>query len=351
MYAKNKKLAVCVVEAQGVMLYMEKYPTGNSYAFPQGTFTQMEITNYEVFHSFIATIAAATQLGEHDVIVVFGNSLLFEKQLPPLPAEKVDVELTAFKEATPFERVGTRTYKNAQGTYLVSINRDFFDTLRQSIERNGSHILAILPISLFLGIIGKQGMNLQALRVLSSRLTEIIELSLISGKVTPKTFQEREEYLSKQYSGLLIVVFVLFIIGVIGGTGFILRSQFQATRSPNPTSAPVVAPVEVTATPTVSPTPQVESTRETLRIMVQYSESNASQSAQLQKTLKTAGFSQLSEKKVSNITSEKSLILFRPFVSSELREQIGEILEKAGVQGALQENAEIETDVWVTLGK
>lgn len=351
MNMKNKKLAICIVEAQGIMLYMEKFPTGNSYTFPQGSLVHMEIANYEVFHAFIATIATAVQLADHDVIIIFGNSLLFEKQLPQLPPEKLDEEVMAFRESAPFERVGARTYKNLQGTYVVSMNRDFFDTLRQSIERNGAHVLAILPMSLFIGMIGKKGMNQQALRSLSSRISEIVELSLVSGRVVPKTFQQQEEYFSKQYSGPLIAVFILFILGVIGGTGFILRSQFQAARSPVVTPPPQTS--QTPTTPVLDPTasPEVISTPENLQIMVQYGSAGASVSAKIRTELQAQGFPEPSEKKVTSVTAERTLVLFRPSVSSQIREQVRLTLEKAGISSALQESAEIETDVWITVGR
>lgn len=352
MKKEEKTLAIFFVEGSGLVVYSAKQPQGTSFPFPSGSVEHMEIINHDLIRDMIAQACATLELADTQGLIVFGKSLTFEKQITPLPEEKLQEQTESFKDSTPFERVASHVYKNAQGSLIVSMNRDFYDTLRQILERGGVHVVGVIPLFVLQTLIGNGAITLKSLKTLSSKLDELSSQSIIVHKAAPKTLQEKQEYISKKYSGLVVAVFVIFLLAVFGGTWYVLQSQFKASRKPSPT--PVINSVTTSEQVLeVVPTepPVVIATSSALQITIVHVPQVASQAASLKKSLQTASFSQVKTQAQSGLQGNQPLVVFKPSVPQLYRTQILDRIKEIFPNVSVQELAELPSDVSITLGK
>lgn len=352
MNTAQKPLAIFFFESTGLIVTTSKQLAGAKFPFPAGSVDHMEIVKYDAIHDLIAQACATLELSDVPGLIVFGSSLLFEKQVGPLAADKLQAEHDAFRESTPFERVASHVYKNAQGSLLMSMNRDFYDTLRQILERIGVHVVGVVPQFVLTSLIGKAALTPKTMTLLTGKIEELATESIIIHKVMPKTLQEKQEYISKKYSGLVIVVFVLFLIAVFGGTGYILRSQFQASRATSVkiTPAPVQAPIETPeATPALTPAPVASASA--IKISITYVPERATQAAKLKALFQAAAYPTVKLQSQPGLQGNQPLIVFRPTTPTLYRTQIQDSVKELFSTVAIQELSELESDVSITLGK
>lgn len=351
MQKNQKTVAVFFFEGNGLVVSSTKQPQGMSFQFPTGAVEHMEIINYDAVHDLIAQACATLELTDVLGLVVFGKSLLFEKQLLPLPEDKVQAQTEQFRDATPFERVASHVYKNAQGSLLISMNRDFYDTLRQILERASVHVVGVIPSFVLSGLIGTKAISLQSLTLLASKMEDLASESIIVHKVVPKTLQEKQEYISKKYSGLVVVVFILFLLAVFAATGFILKSQFTATRKTSSTPIPVVIPVEVAPLPAPTASPELIATTSAIKITIIHVPEAASQSATLSKLLKANNFTQILVQSQAGLQGSKPLLVFKTGLPTAYRSAIQSLAQEIFPSIGVQELSELSSDVSITIGK
>jgi hypothetical protein len=354
MANKKKALSIVIVETGGLVVCGALNPTGASFPFPPDVISHMEVAKQDVFHAFINSVCTAQQLPSKDIILVFGNSLLFQKQIPLLSEEKLAEEVKNFAHVTPFDWVATKAYKTPTGNTLVAINRDFFDVLKQAFEHNSVAVLSIVPQFVFAQILAKQPLNLKTLESLFSKSDTIIDQTLVASRNTPRTFQQQEEYISKRYSGVIIVGFILFLILVFGITGYVLRQQSQSTRSvpvekTATTSAGLATPLAASDPTPVANAPSIASPS-AVRITIAFGTNQASVSARLRQALTQKGYTSISLQPQSNVTVEKPLMIIRPTLTGTLKTTLTETVQSVLTDFSSQETSDLESDVWITLG-
>lgn len=351
MVKTQQQLSIFLIETSGIAVFTSQTQTSASFPFPNQVIQDMSIAKHDDFHSFIAQISQAQKLAGHHLIAVLGKTLIFEKQVPLLTEEKLQEELKVFRHSAPFDRVAAKVYKTPTTNTIVAINRDFFDSLKQSLERQSITVVAVLPQFVFMQLLGKQQLSDKVLQTLLSKEDSIAEQSLVMQRSTPKTLQEQEEYLSKKYSGLIVVAFVGFILLVLAVTGLILRSQFQSVKTPKVTPVSTMLPSAQTSEREIAVSSEKESTASALFISIFSGPQGASASARLAAKLREQGFIQVTNRSQAGITVTKPLVLIKPSVPNSLRTQIAEILRGIVADFSIQENTELDEDISITLGE
>lgn len=352
MKTNEKPLAIFVLESNGVVIYSQKQPQGTSIQFPAGLIEHMEILNFDAVRDLLAQACATLELKDTPALLVFGQSLLFEKQIEVLPEDKLQLAIDQFRDSTPFERVASHAYKNAKGSLVVSMNRDFYDSLRQVLERCSVHVIGILPQQIFVGIAGAAPLQQKTLLMLTTKIDELVAESMVLHKVVPKTLQEKQEYISKKYSGLVVVIFVLFLLGVFALTGYILQSQFKSARKTAPTPAPTpVVQEQIKDTPLPLATPEAVASSSAIIIKIASVPENASVAAQLSKRLKAENFSQVTIQSQPGLQGNQPLVVFKSSLASANRNAIITVIKEIFPNVSIQELSELSSDVSITLGK
>lgn len=354
MANKKKALSIVIVETGGIVVCSPLNPTGVSFPFPADAIAHMEVAKQDAFHAFINSVCTAQQLQSKDIILVFGDSLLFQKQISLLSEEKLAEEVKSFTHVTPFDWVATKAYKMPTGNIVVAINRDFFDVLKQAFEHNGVMVLSVVPKFVFAQWLAKQPLTLKTLESLFSKSDTIIEQTLVASRNAPRTFQQQEEYISKRYSGVIIVGFILFLVMVFGITGYVLRRQSQSTRSVSVQKVATGSSALATPDPEVSPTPGsvavAIASPSAVKITISFGANNASVSASLRTALTQKGYSNITLQPQSNVVVEKPLLITKPTVTGTLKTTVVETVKSILTDFSSQETTDLESDVWITLG-
>jgi len=351
--AKSKVTpAIIIVEQQGLVFYTPHVLTGISVPFPTGIVANMEVIDSQKYYEWIGKIIEDQKFGDVESLLVIGQSLYFEKIVPVTTEEKIEEEKKNFAHGTPFDRVAVQSYKKGTSTLLVSMNRDFVDTIRQGLEKSTIINDGVIPMQAILPYLGKEGLTPHAIKALFPRMDSLREHPLVTSRTNPKTLQEKEEYLSSHYQGLIIVVFVAFLALVIGGTFFMLRRQSQSVAPPAPT-LPAISPTPaVPAAESVEeaePLAQLDASASALRIEVISSASTSTTSAAVVSLLRSEGYASVSAKVQTGVVIQRPLLLFKSSVPFALRSQI---LDRIGeIVGSVtsQENNEISSEISITV--
>ncbi len=352
MANQQKSLSIIIVELGGMVVCSPLNPAGATFSFPAGMISNMGVIKPDDLHAFISSICTAQQLVSKDVLMVFGNSLLFQKQIGILPEDKTAEAIQSFQNIVPFDWVATKIYKAPTGSTIVAINRDFFDILKQSFEKNTVTVIAVVPQFIFTQWLGKQTLNAKTLVSLFTKSDSIIEQTLVTSRSAPRTFQQQEEYLSKRYSGLIVVGFILFIILVFVATGFVLRRQSQSVKKPatQTVASPSGALVGSIASPLPSPDTTLTASPSGVRITIAFGQKQASASGLLRQAFAQKGFTSVSLQPQSTVTVDKPILLLRPSVTPAMRTALVSAMQTIIPDFSTQESSDLENDVFITLG-
>lgn len=351
--AKSKVTpAIIIVEQQGLVFFTPHVLTGLSVPFPSGMVVNMEVVDSQKYYEWIGKIIEDQKFGDVESLLVIGQSLYFEKTVPATTDEKIEEEKKDFAHVTPFDRVAVQSYKKGTSTLLISMNRDFVDTVRQGLEKSTVVNDGVIPMQAILPYIGKEGLTPHAIKALFPRMDSLKEHPLVTSRTNPKTLQEKEEYLSSHYQGLIIVVFIAFLALVIGGTLFLLRRQSQSVAPP--ASIPVVVsptPVASAAEPVeeTEPLARLDASASALRIEVIASATSSTTSAAVVSLLRSEGYASVSARVQTGVVIQRPLLLFKSSVPFALRSQI---LDRIGeIVGTVtsQENNEISSEISITV--
>lgn len=350
--AKSKVTpAIIIVEQQGLVFFTPHVLSGVSVPFPSGMIVNMEVVDSQKYYEWIGKIIEDQKFGEIESLLVIGQSLYFEKTVPVTTDEKIEEEKKNFSHVTPFDRVAVQSYKKGTATLLISMNRDFVDTIRQGLEKSTVLNDGVIPMQAILPYIGKEGLTPHAIKSIFPRMDSLKEHPLVTSRSTPKSLQEKEEYLSSHYQGLIIVVFVAFLALVIGGTLLLLRKQSQTVAPPTAPTPVVLASPVATAEPEeeIEESTRLDASASALRIEVISSVSSSTSSAAIVSLLRNEGYASVSATVQSGVVIQRPMLMYKQSVPFALRSQIldriGEILGDV----SSQENNEITSEISITI--
>ncbi len=344
------------LETTQLSVYAPHILNGVSFPFPDGIIRNMEIIDSQKLFEFIQYVIDSQKLHDANVLVVYGQSLYFEKRVPVSTEEKIEEERKRFCHDTPFDRVASKDYKVSGEVSLVSINSDFYDSLKQACTRAEITVIGVIPQFLLAASLPKSGMTPQAVKNILAKLDSFKEQAIVYSKVKLQTLQQHEEYLSSHYSGLIIVIFVLFLLGVFGITGFILRRQFQSTAGPSGTVAPIqLATTIPTSIPSASPillaSSSATASNSAIQIQIQHTSQTASQSALLLQRLTDNGFTNVERRTVSNVATQNPLLMYSASVSADIRSEIIGVVREVLPSVVTQQSNELSADFLIQIGR
>lgn len=349
--AKPNQPVFIFIEQTSLTLYSHKLLTGVQLPIPPGSLVNMELTDTSAFCTQITNIITAQNLAGASALFVFGSSLYFEKAMPTMTAEQGEEELKRFAQSTPFDRVAAKLYKSGTGAIAVTINRDLFDELRECCVRAGIFVTGVIPALVLKPYIPATGLSPAVVRSLLAKEETLTAQAIAVGKARVLSFQEQEEYLSTHYQGLIVVIFILFLIAVFAVTGYLLQRQSRAVRAPRTSPSPTV-PLVVSTPEPVPPITVVEvASPSALRIQIVYGESTASVAAAVVNRLQQGGYSQAVRVRQAGVSVEEPLLLYTATVSTRTREQFASTISQLVPSFSSSQAEALDSDITLILGR
>jgi hypothetical protein len=258
-----------------------------------------------------------------------------------------------FIDTVPFEQVSVKIIPGEKEDIIISTNKLLYVMITHTLELNSFQVKEVLPSTLLI----------KDIPILSQGFNASVAKSIVSVHDKYKTYdlQEHTGIESAQNANtqsksrfktihILIVVFVLLICLL---AYLILRPQ-DSVLTPN-TTVPVVSP-QVIPTVLVSPTEAVKVSTEsatvniaTLKVQLNGASTTGGQIEDIKKNLTAIGISNIETKSDAQVTSSKTLVIFKQGMSQDFKDKIIGELRKTNQDISTQETQESSYDVIVNL--
>lgn len=361
---KEKKPYIVYLTRKGMVFGGDSLKELVTVEFAPDVFVDLEFPNIRSFNNQILTAVELYGLRPGKVIFVLNQELYYSQQF----ATANEDEIKNYLSIIPFSESVSKRFPNAAGLQLVAISRDLVDPLVEVFTHHGFEVVYVLPDFAF-------G---ESLRTIEQFTPEVIEpfldsknmvsleaFSFYSAPKAPEGMTSIRDSEGRIFNPRLIGMIVFFIvligilIAVLYMNGYIGKPKPAPFVPPPPaavegvvptaTLAPETTPIASssgetsTATPSLSPNVQ-----KNIIIEVVNDDQTASLATQIKSRLSALGFSQI---KTGTTTSagQRTLILYKPTVSTETLQAIVDELTSLGLQSSAQENPDLTgTDVRIT---
>jgi hypothetical protein len=147
----SKPAIVIVLRLKSIEFYNGKEAEKEILQFPPKVLKKDEIVDWEKFELFIEEFIARNSLRKQHAIMVLGKDILFEKTIPLGDAEKEKTEEAKFFKSIPFDEkdIVTKRLKDDDKIYLVSTHKDFYQSVKYTLEKFGWTIEQVVPMTMF----------------------------------------------------------------------------------------------------------------------------------------------------------------------------------------------------------
>lgn len=346
MFAKKpspKASPPTVVDLDRDKLVFCDHRSGSTFAFayPPGTFTDMEAANREEMDAKLRAFIQEKKLTPTNLVFVLSPNICFEKDLPHLSEDERQNQTHQFLDMVPFSSISSKLFHIGNDYKLVAINRDFYEAILKPFEASGFSVLAVVP-SFVLGTMGVKGnFDIEACRVILKRLDYVLENSFLTPAPPTEGLSKHRLYVKEHPA--VFVVLSLALMAILGVTAYM-----TLRRPPRPVAA-ATAPRPVIS-PTAMPTPTPEATPSAqLTVQVLNGSGRAGQATDIRSALEALGFVP------SNITTgnalgqpSQTLVVYSARVPHPLRDKIGDILKVFSPVFSSAEVASPSSDVIIT---
>ncbi|HZZ98696.1 MAG TPA: hypothetical protein VFG51_02060 [Candidatus Saccharimonadia bacterium] len=241
-------LAVLYIESQRMGLYKG----GDQILWadlPENIVKNSEVVSKPELNTLIRNLAGTSTAPESMLIVIFSETIVFEKNFAVLPPDQKEAQTQAFFDLIPFERTLTRVYPFEGGSKAIAINRDFYESIRDAFGQIGFQTLAVVPGHV-MTMMGFNTFDVGTAKQILKKSETTKQQTMVYIRQPILTSEEKEVELAKKHTPLIMLIFVGVLILVIGLTFLILRLEAPAPKKPAQKS-----PASVSAQPSILPSP------------------------------------------------------------------------------------------------
>lgn len=132
-----KLKAVLYLDRNRLDFYLHNSSSVASCNLPTTCVYDLDIKNEEELNKIISQFITQNKLSPAYFLTVFSHNVLFEKDISGLSGAQADATVTDFVDNVPFENVISKTLRFGNGVRVVATNRDFYETIKATLERNG----------------------------------------------------------------------------------------------------------------------------------------------------------------------------------------------------------------------
>ncbi|MCL4384262.1 hypothetical protein M1116_02320 [Patescibacteria group bacterium] len=341
----SPKIAVLVVQKNGLGYYDDSREL--NFKFPAGAVVDQEIVDPLQFTATLQQFIHDHHLEPHTLLLVLDKSYCFSKIFTAAPAAEA---VNEFLANIPFSSLSSLLAPVDNRTYLLAVNKDLYETIKNVFHQSKFKITLVLP-SLALetaNLTIKKQLTPHALKEISQKQKILKTFNFLGSRSPSYSFSAAFKRLQNHSSRNLFILLpvFLFLVIILGGLLW-LRSHpsVRLVRSgitnihPIPTKA---------VTPTIRPY-SLEST--TIKIIT--AANRPSKNAdKLKDNLASLGFKNvvLSSTTAPN-TSAKTILSFSLRYPADLKDKITSSTNKLFIDTIIQDDNNLAADVVITVGQ
>lgn len=200
-------------------------------SFPEGLIKDFEVIDKSKLIDFIKKFVDSQGIVRSSLIFVFTDNLCFIKDFPEGLTEEKEGQTKSFFDSVPFERVLSRVYPLTKGSRAISLNRDFYQTLRDAFEVFGFSTFAVIP-AYVLTLLNISGPEAQIGQQIIKHSDQVKQYTMVLIKQPIINLQQKEEALAQRHTPLILLIFFVFLFVVVGMTFLVLRQQGEQAKGP-----------------------------------------------------------------------------------------------------------------------
>lgn len=154
-----KRTAVLFLDRNRFDFYVDGAQNVLSFPFLETIINAMDVINPQELENQIKAFVQQSGINPANIMIILSPNVVFEKDIQAADIQSVEHEIEKFKDSIPFENIYTQSFPLQQNVRIVAVSRDLCDAVKNSFEKLGFSIGAI--VSYF--ALGPQISNMQAL--------------------------------------------------------------------------------------------------------------------------------------------------------------------------------------------
>jgi hypothetical protein len=307
------------------------------FKFPPELVSDLEIVDAPELNNGLRNFIEQYKIKPGLLVIIVAQSVYFEKnytgQNPPTPEE-----VENFIDTIPFSTVSSKLFRVISGFKQVVINREFYETLKNSFEEMGFQVIAVVP-GFALGQNAIAGFTADTCRIIYRKMDQIIADSMIGAKDNINaTLHEKEQAMLESHK-IIVVALTLLVLAVCGGALYFTYGRPPVSKPIQTNTIPQLSP-EPTGTPEPTPVAEVSLSAEelaNLSVQILNASGKIGQAASMSAKLKSLGFD-----KVQIGNNPKTSVQTSLYLSPKVATAAGDLVFQS--VKSLYPNAETETD-------
>jgi hypothetical protein len=317
----------------------------------------MEVINPDQLGALLQPLLSQ---GPNMVAIMVDPRLMFQKVITNSEQTETDVE--SFLDLVPFERIAHTLVQSATETMVLATNYSFLKYIKRIIEKNGSTVGVMLPLSL-LNTTNLQlaPLNSQSAATMLEQAGGLEQYGLSADSEEPKpepqapafpptmgpTSDTKSTKQPKKSNSLklLVPVFALLVIVLVG----MLIWQRQPPTKPTSTLAQAQTPTTNTAQNT-SANQAAMPDLTTVSVQILASQNALAKAEEVAKTFQQAGFNMSPTNQQTAISTSQTIVFIDAKYPPALRERVERLLKTHEPEYNIQEAESPAVGVTIILG-
>lgn len=208
---------------------------------PPDILNDLELIDSSKLESFIQSFIAQYKINPNQLIIVLSPQITFDQDFPDKQGEHLDKDIQQFLESVPFENVVSKTFRLEKKLKVIATNRDICDLFKNSFERQGFKVWAIVPVSILQEIFFELAKSLD-LHIILEKFYALKSYSfLVDTDEASYNVYNKEANLKKNFRLYILLGFfftLLFILAIIVYLNFFSNSTSSPIKPYDASSVP-----------------------------------------------------------------------------------------------------------------
>ncbi len=330
--------------------------------FQPTTVKDMELINFEDLEKQIDTLIKTNKILPDETGIVVAHQSSFEKLiLSKVVGVELETEKKKFLDNVPFEDIMYKEFPAANGIKLVAVNKELIYAIKNIFLHRGFRIVAITSVTALYPE-NDVPFNLSLAQQFIKKASQLSQATFpVEDIEIPSTdaYDESNKPPNNNNRIFLLAGVFIILIGALAALLLLRKPEEKESTKKTVTPIPVNTVATVTAVPSVaSPSagitqaPSVSPSAKTgISIQILNGSGQAGQADELKTKIEEAGYKTVSTGNAPTFQSNRSLVVFKPAVSQEVRTEITNLITEIIGPVSVQSNTEIAGDVVITTAR
>lgn len=331
--------------------------------FPAEVLSHNEILNEEKYTQLVNEFLAKFNLKSPKVNIVLSDEIVFQKSLPLVESDQLNLLVQKFNDSVPFEveKIASKHILSKDELQIFTTNKKLYWLIEQRIAVLGGQVVSVVPLFIF-----KEKLKLDSEEIsgeIASKILENKQLLNLGNFLKYEEISLSNKKSSKMPLILMGIITLLFSVGIVAiyFFGFLDGSINKIMEKISPAkieektklkeSTPSAEKIATSSAKQES-TASAQVKKEDLKIKILNGTGVAGQAAKVKDQLSSLGYKNFELGNATGAYATETVVVFSSKVSTDTKTEIINELKKSFVKVSQQDTVESqEFDILITTGK